>query len=119
LIAFHLSDLGRFRLIYLSAQFDTQVWQVAELPEVTEAIHEITSQMYGALETVLDQSPDLAARASARTTAVATHMAAIGTLSMLSLTDAIHDPMAHSSETLIDAMVDLATGRLLRPAARI
>ena len=117
MIAFHLSDLGRFRLIYLSAQFDTQVWQVAELPQVTDAIHEITSQMYGALELALAKSPDLASRGSARTTAVATHMAAIGTLSMLSLADAIHVPMAHASDTLIDAVVDLATGRLLKPVS--
>ena len=48
LIAFHLADLGRFRLIYVTGQFDTQVWQVAELPEVAQAIHDATSRMYGA-----------------------------------------------------------------------
>jgi len=116
LINFHLSDLGRFRLIYLSAQFDTQVWQVAELPEVTDSIHVITSQMYGALETVLAESPDLAIRGSARVTAVAAHMAAIGTLSMLSLAEAVHDPMAHAPDILVDAMVALATGRVLKRA---
>jgi AcrR family transcriptional regulator len=116
LIGFHLSDIGRFRLIYMSAQFDTQVWQVAELPEVTDSIHLITGQMYGALESVLARSADLGTPGSARATAVVTHMAAIGTLSMLSLADAIHDPMAHASETLIDAMVSLATGRLLKQA---
>ena len=114
LINFHLSDLGRFRLIYLSAQFDTQVWHVAELPEVTDSIHLITSQMYGALETVLAQSSDLATRGSARVTAVTAHMAAIGALSMLSLADAIHDPMAHSADTLTDAVVAVATGRVLK-----
>ena len=117
LINFHQCDLGRFRLIYLSALFDTLVWQVAELPEVTDSIHVITSQMYGALESVLVHSGDVASPGSARATAVATHMAAIGTISMLSLADAIHDPMAHSSDTLIDAMVALATGRLLKQTA--
>ena len=34
LIAFHLEDIGRFRLICVVAQFDTQVWQVAGLPHV-------------------------------------------------------------------------------------
>lgn len=96
------------------AQFDSQLWQVAELPDVTDSIHVITGQMYGALEAVLAQSPDLAIRGSARTTAVATHMAAIGALSMLSLVDAVHDPMARASDSLIDAMVAIATGRVLR-----
>jgi AcrR family transcriptional regulator len=114
LIAFHLEDLGRFRLIYVSAQFDTQVWQVAGLPQLADSIHAATGRMYGALETVLAQAADIASPASARATAVATHMAAVGTLSMLSLADAIHDPMAHTPDTLIDAMVALATGRLLK-----
>jgi len=37
--------LGRFRLIYVSAQYDTQVWQVAELPQVADSIHVISSRM--------------------------------------------------------------------------
>lgn len=116
LIAFHLEDLGRFRLIYVSAQFDTQVWQIAGLPQLADPIHATTSRMYGALEAVLAKAPDVATPGAARTTAVVAHMAAIGALSMLSLADAIHDPMAHASETLIDAMVRLATGRVLKPA---
>jgi AcrR family transcriptional regulator len=114
LIAFHLEDLGRFRLIYVSAQFDTQVWQVAGLPQLADTIHMTTSRMYSALEIVLAKAPDVAAPTSARATAVATHMAAIGVLSMLSLADAIHDPMALASDTLIDAMVAVTTGRAIR-----
>ena len=114
LIAFHLEDLGRFRLIYVSAQFDTQIWQVSDLPQVTDAIHDITGRMYGALESVLAQSQELANPRSARATAAATHMAAVGVLSMLSLADAIHDPMAHASDTMINAMVAIATGVALK-----
>lgn len=110
LIAFHLEDLGRFRLIYVSAQFDTQLWQVAGLPMVADAIHDITSRMYGALESVLAHSQELTNPRSARATAVATHMAAVGVLSMLSLADAVHDPMAHAPDTLINALVALASG---------
>lgn len=113
LIGFHLADLGRFRLIYVAAQFDTQVWQVAGLPHVADSIHATTGRMYGALETVLAQAPDVADRTSARTTAVVAHMAAVGVLTMLSLADAVHDPMAHASDALIDAMVAMATGQVL------
>ena len=35
-------------------------------------------------------------------------------LSMLSLADATHDPMAHAPDRLIDAMVRLVTGRVLK-----
>ncbi len=116
LIAYHLKDLGRFRLVYVSAQFDTQIWQVADLPQVADPIHATTSQMYGAIEAVLAKSPDFADPSYARRTAVAVHMAAVGALCMLSLADAVHDPLAHAPEALIDALISLATGRLIKPA---
>ncbi len=115
LVAFHLEDLGRFRLIYVSAQFDTQVWQVAELPRVAAPIHAATGRMYAALESVLAPAPDFADPAAARRAAVATHMAAVGALSMLSLADAIHDPLAHAPDVLIDALIALLTGRMIKP----
>jgi AcrR family transcriptional regulator len=115
LIAFHLADLGRFRLIYVTGQFDTQIWQVAGLPELAQPIHTATSKMYGALESVLARAADFTDPAQARRTAVATHMAAVGALTMLSLADAVHDPMAHEPQTLIDSLVRLATGGALRP----
>ena len=66
LVEFHLSDLGRFRLIYVTAQFDPLIWQVAELPQVADRIHVATSRMYGALQSVLRQAPDFADLPSAR-----------------------------------------------------
>lgn len=114
LVTFHLSDLGRFRLIYVTAQFDPEIWQVAELPEITDRIHAATSRMYGALESVLAKAPDFADPSSARKAAVATHMAGVGALTMLSLAHAVHDPLAHASEDLVDTLVSLTVGRLIR-----
>lgn len=114
LIAFHLSDLGRFRLIYVTAQYDAQIWQVADLPQVTDRIHVATSRMYGALESVLLHAPDFADPPNARRAAVATHMAAIGALTMLSLAKATHDPLAHTSDALLDTLASLTTGQLIR-----
>ena len=113
LIAFHLADLGRFRLIYAVAQFDTQVWEIADLPKFTDAIHTATGPMYSALEHILKNAPDFADPAQARIAAAAIHTAAVGLISMISLADAVHDPLAHSSEGLVDALVRLATGRLV------
>lgn len=114
LVTFHRGDLGRFRLIYVTAQFDPQIWQVAELPEITDRIHAATDRMYGALESVLAQAPDFAHAAEARRAAVATHMAGVGALTMFSLADAIHDPLAHASDALLDTLVSLTIGQLIR-----
>jgi AcrR family transcriptional regulator len=113
LISFHLGDLGRFRLIYVTAQFDPQIWQVAELPEITDRIHAATRRMYGALESVLAKAPDFVDSSSARKAAVATHMAGVGALTMLSLADAIRDPLAHASDALVDTLVLLTAGQLI------
>lgn len=113
LVAFHLSDLGRFRLIYVTAQFDPQIWQVAELPQITDRIHASTSRMYAALESVLAQAPDFVDPHSARRAAVATHMAGVGALTMLSLANAVQDPLAHTSDALLDTLVSLVVGQLI------
>ncbi len=113
LVAFHMSDLGRFRLIYAVAQFDPQIWQVAELPRIADNVHETTGRMYAALERILEQAPDFADHAKARVTAAAAHTSAVGLLSMLSLAEAIHDPLAHAPAALIDASVALATGQCI------
>jgi len=113
-VSFHLSDVGRFRLIYITGQFDPLIWQVAELPQVSDRIHAATSRMYGALEAVLARAPDFADPFSARRAAVATHMAALGALSMLSLADAVHDPLAHASADLVETLVALMTGELMK-----
>ncbi len=110
LIAFHLSDLGRFRLIYAVAQFDPQIWQVAGLPHIADSVHQTTDRMYTALEQIFAQAPDFVNHSSARATAAAVHTSAVGLLSMLSLADAIHDPLAHAPDELIDALVALTTG---------
>jgi AcrR family transcriptional regulator len=115
LIAFHLSDLGRFRLIYAAAQFDTQIWAVADLPQMAGSVHAATDRMYAALEAVLREAPDFVDPPRARITAVAVHTSAVGLLSMISLADAVHDPLAHSSKGLVDALVHLMTGECVRP----
>jgi hypothetical protein len=33
---------------------------------------------------------------------------------MISLADAVHDPLAHSTEALLDALVHLATGECIK-----
>jgi hypothetical protein len=70
--------------------------------------------MYSALEQVLSQAADFAVPSRARVTAAAVHTAAVGLVSMISLADAVHDPLAHSTEALLDALVHLATGECVK-----
>lgn len=114
LIGFHRADLGRFRMVYVAAQFDPETWQVSEVPKFSDRIHAATGRMYGALEHVLQTAPDFVDPAGARRAAVATHMAGIGALTMLSLADVIDDPLAHPSDALVETLVALVLGQLMR-----
>jgi hypothetical protein len=96
------------------AQFDTQIWVVADLPQVAASVHEATNRMYSALERVLSNATDFSTPLRARVTAAAVHTSAVGLVSMISLADAVHDPLAHSSQALVDALVHLMTGECVR-----
>ena len=112
LIAHHRSDLGRFRMMYLSSQLE-KTSAILVGPEVLQSIHQHTSSMYKSLESRLRADPAFNTGTNARRTAVAVHMAGIGLLTMIALADAVADPLAHPIETLTDAMVELLTGRVL------
>lgn len=110
LVAHHLADLGRFRMLYLgAAEFDTRTAQ-ARAAEILEPIHETTSSMYAALAAKIAADPAFLAGENPRRLAVAAHMAGIGLLTMLALADSMEDPMAHPTEALLDALVALLTG---------
>ena len=106
LIAHHLADLGRFRLIYTSTQLDQAnegTYDVA----VMRRINNLNSNMYGALETKLANHPAFADAGKARRAAVSIHMAGIGLLTMVALADAIADPLAHKTTELVASMLEL------------
>lgn len=109
LVEFHLADLGRFRVLYLSTQFDRRTFPAIE--EVLEPIHQTTSGMYGALEAGIAADADFVGAQNPRRLAVAAHMAGIGLVTMLALADSMDDPMAHDTKALVDALVALLTGR--------
>ena len=112
LIAHHLIDLGRFRMMYLSSQLGRASLNISD-PKVLRPIHQYSSSMYQSLESRLRADPAFNSDLSARRTAVAVHMAGIGLLAMIALADAVADPLAHPIDTLTDAMVELLTGRAI------
>ena len=111
LIGHHLADLGGFRMLYLSPQFDRR----ANLPESAEAflqpIHETTAPMYAALEAKIAADPAFRPGENPRRLAVAVHTAGIGLLTMLALADSIGDPLAHGAGALTDSLAALLTGQ--------
>jgi len=106
LVAHHLADLGRFRMLYLAPQFDERA-AVPGAGELLAPIHAATSSMYSALADKL--SPEFTGGEDARRLAVAAHMAGIGFITMVALADAMDDPMAHRIDAMLDALVALLT----------
>lgn len=92
LVAFHLEDLDRFRLIYLAAQFAGPADQ--RMRDAARDVHPVTSAMYDAMERVLGGG------AAARRQAVGLHFSALGVATMSALTETIGDPLQHRPEAI-------------------
>ncbi len=92
--AFHMADLPRFRLMYLAPQISTHAEARRTAAELMKQIHPVTAEMYSAIATALGNGP------RARETAVALHMAALGHVLMVALTDAIDDPLRQAPDIL-------------------
>lgn len=99
--SFHLSDLDRFRLMYVAPQLGERT--TLRLEAATGArIHATTAELYAALEKSLARQDDPPGEARRR--AVALHMAALGLALLAGLADAADDPLAHAPAALLDAL---------------
>jgi hypothetical protein len=79
----------------------------------------VTSSIYAALETWIASDASFAAeRSTARQLAVATHMSGIGLVTMFALADALGDPLVHSMDSMVEAMVALHRRAPVQPPAR-
>ncbi|WP_170482273.1 TetR/AcrR family transcriptional regulator [Ruegeria arenilitoris] len=100
ILRFHTDNLDRFRMMYLAPQTLKAGMQEVRNGDVLAKIHATTSQLYGALAARLDESPD-----QARQTAFAIHSAALGLVLMLGLAEGIGDPLAHSQDDILTALI--------------
>ncbi len=98
LIAFHLDDLERFRLLYVAPQSPLSN---ARAFDFVDRVHPVSRAMYDAIEAALGEVAD------ARRTAVALHMAALGHVLLVALTDAVGDPLAHPPAQLAERLAQL------------
>jgi AcrR family transcriptional regulator len=101
LIDFHLSDLDRFRLTYIAVQ--TPGSSVEPSTDLKHSIHAITGPMYEALEERLPHH----APPFRRPSAVAIHMAVLGFVLMISLSEVVRDPLRHETAALAAALIGI------------
>lgn len=95
--AFHLDDLSRFRMMYLVPQVTRRATPARAPDPVVDDVHPVTDQLYGDLAAHLD-APD------PRAEAMAIHSAVLGVVLMVSLGDALSDPLKHGADTLVEAL---------------
>jgi AcrR family transcriptional regulator len=99
---FHLSDLGRFRMMYLSSQTVPQGSGREVDPRLLDQVHEVTDGLYSALAKALGAESTLG---DPRRDAATLHAATLGLVLMLSLADSLDDPLKHDTEALVGGLV--------------
>lgn len=98
--AFHLSDLPRFRAMYLLPQTLSRSAEDPRNKEVLKKVHTITDRLYGALAAHLGPDP-----VAARQEAFAVHSAVLGLVLMTGLAEGVRDPLKHGNDDLVDALI--------------
>lgn len=100
LAGFHLGNLDQFRMMYLVPQTLRSGAAEAMGPEMMARVHVVTGRLYGALADRLPGDPG-----TARQEAVAIHTAVLGLVLLHGLADATGDPLKHSSDDLVAALI--------------
>ena len=99
--------LPLFRVVYLPEPLGTEP-NAPDQQAALAPIHRVTSSIYAALETWIASDASLAQQdVSPRQLAVAAHMSAVGLITMFAVADAYGDPLVHSFDKMVDAMVAL------------
>jgi AcrR family transcriptional regulator len=97
---FHMGDLDRFRMMYLAPQTLKTGVQEAKNTDALERINSTTSRMYGAFAAHLGGTLE-----QSRQSAFAIHSATLGLIMMFGLSEGIGDPLKHSEDDLVTALI--------------
>ena len=97
---FHLSNLPRFRAMYLLPQTLTRGAADPRDREVLDQVHAITDRLYSALAAHMGAEP-----ATARQEAFAVHAAVLGLALMQGLAEGLDDPLKHGQDMIIEALI--------------
>ncbi|MDU8927355.1 TetR/AcrR family transcriptional regulator [Alisedimentitalea sp. MJ-SS2] len=94
--SFHLQDIERFRMMYMLPQIETSQ-MATELLKPDMRLHEVTDLLYGRLAAKLGGTSK-----ESRLEAFNLHASVLGLMTMISLTEAVNDPLKHAHEDLVE-----------------
>jgi len=105
--SFHVSDLDRFRLMYVSPQIGRRSASGSEMLSTLGRVHPATTRMYDALAEKLVKHGRYAKMSDARRGAGAIHTAVLGTILRMAMADTLRAPLRHRDDAVISALVDV------------
>ena len=111
LAVFHMSDLDRFRLMYVTPQIGQRPGRNGEMLTTLGRLHPATTEMYDALAERLVAGGRYARTVDARRAAVAIHTALLGLLLRMAMADTLNAPLRHRDDALIEALLDVIAPR--------
>ncbi len=107
LAVFHLSDLDRFRLMYVTPQIGQRPGRAGAMLTTLGRVHPATTEMYDVLAERLVSGARYERTIDARRAATAIHTALLGLILRMAMADQLNAPLRHRDHALIDALVDV------------
>ncbi|MGI9390221.1 MAG: TetR/AcrR family transcriptional regulator [Boseongicola sp.] len=105
LAVFHMSDLDRFRLMYVTPQIGRGPGRSRAMLTTLGRIHPATTEMYDALAEILVEGGRYGRILEARRAAVAIHTSLLGLLLRMAMADTLKSPLRHRDDALIEALL--------------
>ena len=95
LAVFHMSDLDRFRLMYVTPQIGLRSGRDGAMLTTLGRIHPATTEMYDALAELLKSGARYERTVDARRAAIAIHTALLGLILRMAMADQLNAPLRH------------------------
>ncbi|MBT8414980.1 MAG: TetR/AcrR family transcriptional regulator [Boseongicola sp.] len=105
LAVFHMSDLDRFRLMYVTPQIGQRAGRDGAMLTTLGRMHPATTEMYDALAECLVSGGRYRRMVEARRAAVAVHTALLGLLLRMAMADTLNAPLRHRDDALVEALL--------------
>ena len=101
----HMSDLDRFRLMYVTPQIAHRSGREGAMLTTRGRMHPATTEMYDALAECLLAGGRSRRMIEARRAAVAVHTALLGLLLRMAMADTLNAPLRHRDDALVEALL--------------
>ena len=105
LAVFHMSDLDRFRMMYVTPQIGQRPGRDGAMVTTLGRMHPATTEMYDALAECLVRGGRYDRLIEARRASVAVHTALLGLLLRMAMADTLNAPLRHRDDALLEALL--------------